>query len=886
MKRLALTFLFVSLAPYACSISNTPAQSSGAGGAPVGGNANSSGGLAASSGGNRTTGGAISSGAVNSTGGVPSSNGGASFSTGGMAAGGANGSYYVNGPWAGYVWTATCTGSSITGDFSTHMTGSPYCVSGSVAPASDYSGWAMLGWNINQTQGSSTPNGTWTPSNINSGGVLISVSNSGGSALRVQIAGPNASTDSSDTWCAAVTGAGGLIPWTSFNTACWDNSGTAYAGQPISNVEVLVPGGNIAAVPFDFCLNSLGVQGTSPTQGTGGAPSAGGATSIGGTRATGGAPSTAGAPSTGGAGGAPPDLGDPLVQRVLNEVVQVATLDHLIYLYRAPNTVLAGSIVRPIGTDPADASADSGAGDGSTYLTDIYAYTVPEDSTLFWIDDSPNVIGASGRNVLVGSKSQDISVLKMPARPAVNGVDVCVAVAGQPVAPADVVAPGTMAVPAAWKTAFPANIAPTGDSSDTTCPDDPPRVYAVLVAGGANKDTDGSVAAAQLHLGQVLTSSGVAVSAVDGVNNPVGAKQRFVDQLANLAKVRCCDQVTVAIVAHGQRYVTRKITKTESVEVVCDGAGKTIPPANCQERQPTQSSEATPKWDQNCSGNCWANCADAYANNTNVEQCLNDEASSYFLWIGDKMLAATDLASGLQQIPSCHISVFIEACHSGGFVDALKGVKGVERVLVSSAFNENSQADTGQPAPIIQGMVNAATASGTSGNLRGTDLQGAWETGEAKSDLVQQPGQAYSSELNHPPAPYIRPDGVCDCCKPGKGPKDDPCGLTCTEFEVLVAECSGGVCSQDLLSKKFTHDQLMGADCSFTSPGDGSAYRWVLDTATCNIQLISETCGGSTTAANTKDMTCAFQDQAWYAPSNSCVSTAGETCRLVAHPYP
>ncbi len=325
MKRLALSLLFVSLAPSACSSSNSPAQSNGAGGSPptshtggasVGGNANGTGGLAANSGGNQATGGAISTGGVaplsaggahSSTGGAPSSNGGATFATGGMAAGGVNGSYYVNSPWAGYIWTASCTGSSISGDFSTHTTGSPYCVSGSVAPASDYSGCAMLGWNINQAQGSSTPNGTWTPTSISSGGVLISVSNPGGSTLRVQIQGPNGSTDASDNWCAVITGTGGLIPWTSFNTACWDNSGTVYAGQPLSQVEVTIPGSNTAAVPFSFCLNSLGVQSSNPNGGTGGAPLTGGASSIGGAggaATSGGTKATGGHVATGGNGGA------------------------------------------------------------------------------------------------------------------------------------------------------------------------------------------------------------------------------------------------------------------------------------------------------------------------------------------------------------------------------------------------------------------------------------------------------------------------------------------------------------------------------------------------------------------------------------------------------
>jgi hypothetical protein len=46
------------------------------------------------------------------------------------------------------------------------------------------------------------------------------------------------------------------IPYASFNTACWDGTGSAYAKQPIQNIGLIAPGGP-AAVPIDMTLVSV-----------------------------------------------------------------------------------------------------------------------------------------------------------------------------------------------------------------------------------------------------------------------------------------------------------------------------------------------------------------------------------------------------------------------------------------------------------------------------------------------------------------------------------------------------------------------------------------------------------------------------------------------------
>jgi hypothetical protein len=185
--------------------------------------------------------------------------------SGSASAGSDGGPYFVSGSWHGFAWTsASGMGSTIMPmDFSAVTPGMPRCVKGSVAATTDYSGVAMLGVNLNQGNSTGAMQMTVTPSKA---GVQIDVMNNAMSPLRFQVQGLDGATNADDRWCAVVTGSGGFIPWSMFNTACWDGSGKAYYTEPISAAMLLVPGGTDAAVPIDFCLTSL-----SEADGAGGA---------------------------------------------------------------------------------------------------------------------------------------------------------------------------------------------------------------------------------------------------------------------------------------------------------------------------------------------------------------------------------------------------------------------------------------------------------------------------------------------------------------------------------------------------------------------------------------------------------------------------------------
>ena len=222
---------------------------------------------------------------------------------GAAAAPQSGGGYIVSGNWKGYAWTGvTGMGSTIMPmDFTGIAAGAPLCVMGSVAVTTDYSAVGMLGVNLNQAATMNAPQMTVAPTGS---GLMIDITNTGTSQLRVQVQSPDGDMNPEHRWCAPLAGKGGLMPWTSFNTKCWDNSGTAYAMEPLSTLIVSVPGGITAPIPFNFCLNSVGESPDAKPPAMGAAGSGAGAAGSG--------AGAAGSTATGTAGStAPPSPGNP-----------------------------------------------------------------------------------------------------------------------------------------------------------------------------------------------------------------------------------------------------------------------------------------------------------------------------------------------------------------------------------------------------------------------------------------------------------------------------------------------------------------------------------------------------------------------------------------------
>lgn len=174
--------------------------------------------------------------------------------------------YVVAGPWMGSGFTATDPGAAmIAPDCSgaagcvPAFTGSDFCMHGTVTGRPDYTGFAMLGWNVNQQATTGATMDVWpVPA---SGGVAITVVNTPPStALRVQVQGTNPH-DPLDRWCAPLV-SGQQIKWTDLRTNCYVGGmpqNPLTAGTLIQQASVLVPGLQ-TTLPFDVCLVNIEIQ--------------------------------------------------------------------------------------------------------------------------------------------------------------------------------------------------------------------------------------------------------------------------------------------------------------------------------------------------------------------------------------------------------------------------------------------------------------------------------------------------------------------------------------------------------------------------------------------------------------------------------------------------
>ncbi len=261
----------------------------GAGGgvqAGLGGSATDAGGSTASSGGAATSSGGVtasSGGATTNAGGETNAGGSTESSGGSTSSGGSNagtddysveeGGFVTVCGWSGYAWANADDASRIepTG-FDSLGAGDDLCASGSVAAEDTWGGYAMVGINVAQEAGEDTSIGTLVPDGT---GIYVDLMNAAGNELRIQIQDAEGEADENHRWCA-VYSEPGVIPWSDFNTHCWDGTGNAYNGEAINAVLVMVPGHNENAVDFDFCINSLEPSGSDGCEG-GSNPGTGGA---------------------------------------------------------------------------------------------------------------------------------------------------------------------------------------------------------------------------------------------------------------------------------------------------------------------------------------------------------------------------------------------------------------------------------------------------------------------------------------------------------------------------------------------------------------------------------------------------------------------------------
>jgi hypothetical protein len=155
------------------------------------------------------------------------------------------------GCWHGYAFTGCDVGSVVTPtSFAMCGTGCVLRTRGTLGPATAanaYAGAVFLGFNLNQATGSATA-GTVTPRGTSL--VVTYLKTSGPAVLRAQLQA------GATRWCAILTGSPATIAYATFNTACWDSSGTSYAKQPVDQFLIFAPG-EATSVPIDVTLVSI-----------------------------------------------------------------------------------------------------------------------------------------------------------------------------------------------------------------------------------------------------------------------------------------------------------------------------------------------------------------------------------------------------------------------------------------------------------------------------------------------------------------------------------------------------------------------------------------------------------------------------------------------------
>ncbi len=183
-------------------------------------------------------------------------------------------SYAVQGPlhgyWGSWVWQTSIVPATCITPSSNLGPQTALCVGGTVAQDATFASAAGLIFDVNQAQSTASSNpldAIPAPTSV-----TVTLVNPGGSPIRVQLS--NSSDISSPAYCVDSDHfqSGQPIPITSFNTKCWDNSGTFLgAGTPINTIAMYAYGSSTAPTPFSFCLTGVTMAGLAiPDGGAGG----------------------------------------------------------------------------------------------------------------------------------------------------------------------------------------------------------------------------------------------------------------------------------------------------------------------------------------------------------------------------------------------------------------------------------------------------------------------------------------------------------------------------------------------------------------------------------------------------------------------------------------
>jgi hypothetical protein len=111
---------------------------------------------------------------------------------------------------------------------------------------------AGIGASLNQVMATSAANPPVGQYAVTGSGISYSLSDLPAQGMRLAI------DEAGADYCTPLTAASGTIKWASFNTKCWDNSGTVLAGPPKTATYIHFQVTAATAVaPFDFCVTAV-----------------------------------------------------------------------------------------------------------------------------------------------------------------------------------------------------------------------------------------------------------------------------------------------------------------------------------------------------------------------------------------------------------------------------------------------------------------------------------------------------------------------------------------------------------------------------------------------------------------------------------------------------
>jgi hypothetical protein len=135
------------------------------------------------------------------------------------------------------------------------MAADSLCAAGTTAvqdpPA--YLTWgAGIGFNLSPASVGTTS----VPVQLSGTGITVAFSSlplPGGARVQMSVGGKD--------YCALVLTPTATLLWADFNTACWDKTGTALTGPPLTpKIQFQAAAGALAAGTFDFCITALTIQ--------------------------------------------------------------------------------------------------------------------------------------------------------------------------------------------------------------------------------------------------------------------------------------------------------------------------------------------------------------------------------------------------------------------------------------------------------------------------------------------------------------------------------------------------------------------------------------------------------------------------------------------------